>query len=164
MELYLQHHGILGQKWGVRRYQNTDGTLTSEGKARLSSKIKQTVNSDAFKEGKDGKASPAEKATRSAQDAVNSTSKIVNKVIDRAEAKKNAAKRAAEEDRIKNMSDEELRRAVQRLQLEKQLKDLSPKTISHGKEFTREFFEIATSVAGLGVSIATIATVFNKIK
>lgn len=29
---YLAHHGILGQKWGVRRYQNEDGTLTPEGK------------------------------------------------------------------------------------------------------------------------------------
>ena len=31
---YLMHHGILGQKWGVRRYQNSDGTLTAAGKAR----------------------------------------------------------------------------------------------------------------------------------
>lgn len=30
----LQHHGILGQKWGRRRFQNTNGTLTAEGKAR----------------------------------------------------------------------------------------------------------------------------------
>lgn len=29
---YLAHHGILGQKWGVRRYQNPDGSLTAEGK------------------------------------------------------------------------------------------------------------------------------------
>lgn len=35
---YLAHHGILGQKWGVRRYQNADGTLTAAGKARLDKK------------------------------------------------------------------------------------------------------------------------------
>lgn len=44
----LQHHGILGMKWGVRRFQNYDGTLTAKGKARFdkvaSSKWKQ--NSD----------------------------------------------------------------------------------------------------------------------
>ena len=34
----LAHHGILGQKWGVRRYQNPDGTLTPEGKARYGAK------------------------------------------------------------------------------------------------------------------------------
>lgn len=31
---YLSHHGILGQKWGIRRYQNPDGSLTEEGKKR----------------------------------------------------------------------------------------------------------------------------------
>lgn len=31
----LEHHGILGQKWGIRRYQNLDGSLTAAGKARL---------------------------------------------------------------------------------------------------------------------------------
>lgn len=31
---YLQHHGIKGQKWGIRRYQNPDGTLTAEGRKR----------------------------------------------------------------------------------------------------------------------------------
>lgn len=30
----LYHHGIKGQKWGVRRYQNSDGTLTAAGKVR----------------------------------------------------------------------------------------------------------------------------------
>lgn len=31
---YLMHHGIKGQKWGVRRYQNKDGSLTPAGKQR----------------------------------------------------------------------------------------------------------------------------------
>lgn len=30
----LYHHGVKGQKWGIRRFQNVDGTLTAEGKAR----------------------------------------------------------------------------------------------------------------------------------
>ena len=34
----LEHHGILGQKWGIRRYQNEDGTLTAEGQARYGGK------------------------------------------------------------------------------------------------------------------------------
>lgn len=33
-EQYLEHHGIKGMKWGVRRYQNYDGSLTSAGKRR----------------------------------------------------------------------------------------------------------------------------------
>lgn len=32
----LYHHGIKGQKWGVRRYQNLDGSLTEKGKKRYS--------------------------------------------------------------------------------------------------------------------------------
>lgn len=31
---YVAHHGVLGMKWGVRRYQNKDGSLTPKGKAR----------------------------------------------------------------------------------------------------------------------------------
>ena len=51
----LYHHGIKGQKWGVRRFQNKDGSLTSAGKQRYydddevikkGTKIYRVANSD----------------------------------------------------------------------------------------------------------------------
>lgn len=33
-QTFIAHHGIKGQKWGVRRFQNADGSLTKAGKER----------------------------------------------------------------------------------------------------------------------------------
>lgn len=41
---YLAHHGILGMKWGVRRYQNSDGSLTPKGRARLERKDEKWIS------------------------------------------------------------------------------------------------------------------------
>lgn len=38
----LYHHGIIGQKWGIRRFQNRDGSLTPAGRKR-----QRTMSSDA---------------------------------------------------------------------------------------------------------------------
>ncbi len=40
---YLSHHGVKGQKWGVRRYQNSDGSLTSKGKIRYQTESKNPI-------------------------------------------------------------------------------------------------------------------------
>ena len=37
----LRHRGVLGMKWGVRRYQNADGSLTPAGKKRVSKQYEQ---------------------------------------------------------------------------------------------------------------------------
>lgn len=54
--LYLQHHGIKGMKWGVRRYQNPDGSLTAAGKRRMRKNIssyrKSLVSEEAYQKRK----------------------------------------------------------------------------------------------------------------
>lgn len=48
----LMHYGIKGQKWGVRRYQNEDGTLTAAGRKKYKLEIKEE-NKKAFEYGRE---------------------------------------------------------------------------------------------------------------
>ena len=43
-EEYIEHHGIKGQKWGVRRFQNEDGSLTPEGEARYAKYLEKRTS------------------------------------------------------------------------------------------------------------------------
>ena len=49
MDNSLMHYGILGMKWGVRRFQNKDGTLTSAGKKRYHEDFKKAHSSKSIK-------------------------------------------------------------------------------------------------------------------
>ena len=90
MDDVLIHYGILGMKWGVRRYQNKDGSLTSAGKKRYS-------DNDNIKEA-------PQKNTE--------------------EPKKKS---------VKDMSDEELRREINRMQLEQNYLRMTGQNIEKGK-------------------------------
>ena len=43
-EYVIQHHGILGQKWGIRRFQNEDGSRTAAGKSRYGYKMQKKLD------------------------------------------------------------------------------------------------------------------------
>ena len=103
MSYDLYHHGIKGMKWGIRRFQNKNGSLTLLGKKRR----KQMDDDD----GSSG-AKPKPKS-------------------------------------VKEMSDQELREKISRLELERRYRDLNPQTTSKGKAFVSKVLERA------GENIAT---------
>lgn len=182
-ETELYHWGILKQKWGVRRYQNYDGTLTDLGKKRYGSQSKESYNIPtaptkeqmrkdsaeefkrqarieydvATKAGKDGKASPAEKALRNTKDIVDESVYLAKKL----------SKNKPKEIDVSKMSDDDLRKQIDRMRKEKEykqlVKDLSPQQIESGKEKVIEALELTGSIVTIGVGIAGIATAISTI-
>lgn len=65
---YLMHHGIKGQKWGVRRFQKKDGTLTSAGKKRYSEDSNSKKNGE--NQSKDGQQKEKKQLTRKQKVAI----------------------------------------------------------------------------------------------
>lgn len=113
----LYHYGVLGMRWGVRRYQKKDGTLTNSGKKRYDKEM--------------GRLKAEEKIIKNKNRTQSKLEKLEAKRKSVEELKKNSNK--PKEKSVKEYSDAELRERVNRLQLEKQYKDLSPKQVSIGK-------------------------------
>lgn len=113
----LMHYGIKGQKWGIRRYQNEDGTRTAAGKKR------EQYNSN-------------------------------HEDYDKAHTTKS----------VKTMSDAELRNRLNRLQMEKQYKQLSSTGVKRGKDFVSKSLKVPTGVATATTTALTIYNNYGKIK
>ena len=115
METYLAHAGVLGMKWGVRRYQNSDGTLTEAGRLRYSRQMTKK------------RKAAAKKAAQTKKKA--------------AEAKRTADETSKPRD-VSSMSDQEIRDFLNRRDLEKRYLDaVAPKTIEQGESATKRFMK-----------------------
>lgn len=120
---YIEHFGIKGQKWGVRRFQNEDRTLTPAGKERYNKS-----DSDGKKQAKEEKRAEKQKAKEEAE-----LLKQARKEAREAAKPESSTWKSKE---AKYLSDEELNRRNSRLQREKQYRDM---TESRGHKFIKSF-------------------------
>lgn len=122
---YLTHHGTKGMKWGIRRYQNKDGSLTPAGKKRYNTEMgKLRAEEKAIKN------KLTTKAKMNRLDAKKKSVEELRKKLDESDAPKKKS--------VKEMTDEELSSAIRRAELEKRYNDLHPKQVSAGEKFVKE--------------------------
>lgn len=163
----LYHHGVRGQRWGVRRYQNKDGTLTPLGKKRLDRDIrennaKKKDNRISIDPDKPDVRRWAKEDTKRTKDVVDSTSGMV-KELKNIESTTRPTKRPTVD--LSKMSDKELRDQINRANLERQYNDIvNPPRVSKGREYTMRTLETAGTVLAVTSSALGIALAIKELR
>lgn len=138
----LYHHGIRGQKWGVRRYQNADGSLKEAGKKRYSA--------DDYKAMSTG----LQSASNASRNASNITTQSANR----------KRRRVANKEDLSQLSDQELQRRVNRMNLERNYKSLKSENVASGREYAGSILSTAGEILAIGASAASIALAINQLR
>lgn len=170
----LYHHGIKGQKWGVRRYQNKDGSLTPAGKKRAKAELapeQKEARKKTIKKVAAGTAAVATVAAAAGLYAKNkpAVDKFVKGYLSNAKvakaAKQEAYANSHKDSILKSASklnkykqyydDATVNKAVKNLQTTRELHNLSQDRIRRGANYAQAFIAygtVATSAYGIAKS------------
>lgn len=156
----MEHSGVKGQKWGVRRYQNPDGSLTPLGRIRYrtNGEFKKSVD----RQRNLAKAREAKKAKKIAAE------EEAKKQQEHEEERQKAIKSGSAADALKfkgELSPQEMQYISTRLQWEQNMQTISNKETSDGKSKVDEFFKSMDKAVGYAQTGAkaynTVANVVN---
>lgn len=168
----LYHWGIKGMKWGIRRYQNSDGSLTAEGRKRYNSEAEKGGYNQSKSDGtrfkntkKGGQEILKADARRYAREDDEALRNVVNESRNATTALRNLndtsirrTKNNRKQMDLSKMSDKEMRDQINRKLLERQYNDMfAPQKSTRGREYLNDVLDTAGSVLAVGASALGIA-------